>query len=72
MQRTMLKSRIHRATVTDSDLHCDVENGARFETYAIADGLDNYSPRVVHVDGRNEILNIDREVETLFRAPTAA
>ena len=61
MQRVMLKSKIHRATVTDSDLHyvgsitidpelleaadmleyeqvhvVDVDNGARFETYAIA------------------------------------
>jgi aspartate 1-decarboxylase len=61
VQRTMLKSKIHRATVTDSDLHyvgsitidpelleaadilefeqvavVDVNNGSRFETYAIA------------------------------------
>ncbi len=61
MLRTMLKSKIHRATVTDCDLHyvgsitvdpelleaadireheqvhvLDVDNGARFETYAIA------------------------------------
>ncbi|MDQ6915850.1 MAG: aspartate 1-decarboxylase [Actinomycetota bacterium] len=61
MQRVMLKSKIHRATVTDCDLHyvgsitvdpdlleaadvreheqvhvLDVDNGARFETYAIA------------------------------------
>ena len=61
MLRTMLKSKIHRATVTDCDLHyvgsitidpllldaadilaheqvtvVDVDNGARFETYAIA------------------------------------
>jgi aspartate 1-decarboxylase len=61
MQRVMLKSKIHRATVTDSELHyvgsitidpelleaadileheqvhvVDVDNGARFETYAIA------------------------------------
>ena len=60
MQRTMLKSKIHRASITDSDLHyvgsitidpdlldaadilegeqvhvVDVDNGARFETYAI-------------------------------------
>jgi len=59
--RTMLKSKIHRATVTDCDLHyvgsitidrdlleaadilpqekvavVDIDNGARFETYAIA------------------------------------
>ena len=61
MRRTMLKSKIHRARVTASDLHyvgsitvdaelleaadilehelvhvLDVDNGARFETYAIA------------------------------------
>jgi aspartate 1-decarboxylase len=61
MTRTMLKSKIHRATVTDSNLHyvgsitidpelleaadvleyeqvavLDIDNGARFETYAIA------------------------------------
>jgi aspartate 1-decarboxylase len=60
MQRTMLKSKIHRARVTDCDLHyvgsitidqdlldaadilpheqvtiVDIDNGARFETYAI-------------------------------------
>jgi aspartate 1-decarboxylase len=60
MQRMMLKSKIHRATVTDSDLHyigsitldpdlmeaadirefeqvavLDIDNGERFETYAI-------------------------------------
>ena len=61
MQRVMLKSKIHRATVTGSDLNyvgsitvdselleaadileheqvhvVDVDNGARFETYAVA------------------------------------
>jgi aspartate 1-decarboxylase len=61
MQRMMLKSKIHRATVTACDLHyagsvtvdpdlleaadireheqvhlLDIDNGARFETYAIA------------------------------------
>ncbi len=61
MRRTMLKSKIHRATVTGADLHyvgsitidpelleagdilehelvhvLDIDNGARFETYAIA------------------------------------
>jgi aspartate 1-decarboxylase len=61
MQRVMLKSKIHRGSVTDCDLHyvgsitvdpelleaadireheqvhvLDVDNGARFETYAIA------------------------------------
>jgi aspartate 1-decarboxylase len=60
MQRQMLKSKIHRATVTDANLHyvgsitidaelmreadlvpgehvhvLDIDNGARFETYAI-------------------------------------
>jgi aspartate 1-decarboxylase len=132
MQRTMLKSKIHRATVTDCDLHyvgsitidpelleaadmlefeqvavLDIDNGARFETYTIAGErgsgdmkvngaaarlvhrgdtiivisyaaydpheLENYSPRVVHVGTRNQILNIDREVATLLtQAPTVA
>ena len=34
------------------------------------DELDNYSPRVAHVDARYEILNIDREVATRPRART--
>jgi aspartate 1-decarboxylase len=131
MQRTMLKSKIHRATVTDCDLHyvgsitidpdlleaadileheqvhvLDIDNGARFETYTIAgprgsgdmklngaaarlvhhgdtiivisyaaydpDEMDNYDPRVVHVDAQNQIINVDSEVATLLRAPTAA
>jgi aspartate 1-decarboxylase len=132
MQRTMLKSKIHRASVTDCDLHyvgsitidpelleaadirefeqvavVDVDNGARFETYTIAgepgsgdmkvngaaarlvhrgdtiivisyaaynpDELENYNPRVVHVDTHNEIIHVDREVATLLTAaPTAA
>jgi aspartate 1-decarboxylase len=106
----MMKSKIHRATVTGADLHyvgsitldpvlmeranifeheqvqvVDIDNGARFETYAIKGGrgdvvlngaaarlvhpgdrviiityadyedaeLENYQPRVVHVDSRN-------------------
>jgi aspartate 1-decarboxylase len=84
----------------------DVDNGARFETYAIAgrrgsgdmkvngaaarlvhrgdtiivisyagydpDDLEQYNPRVVHVDANNEILQVDSEVATLLWAPTAA
>lgn len=63
MRRRMMKSKIHRATVTDADLHyvgsitldtalleaadvreweqvtvVDIDNGARFETYAIPGG----------------------------------
>jgi aspartate 1-decarboxylase len=132
MQRTMLKSKIHRASVTDCDLHyvgsitidpdlleaadirefeqvavVDVDNGARFETYTIAgepgsgdmkvngaaarlvhkgdtiivisyaaydpDELQNYNPRVVHVNAHNEIITVDREVATLLTAaPTTA
>jgi aspartate 1-decarboxylase len=108
----MMKSKIHRATVTDADLHyvgsitvdrdlmdqadlmefeqvavVDIDNGARLETYVIegtrgsgdiclngaaarlvspgdriiiisyadydADELDDFEPRVVHVDRRN-------------------
>jgi aspartate 1-decarboxylase len=123
--RTMLKSKIHRATVTASDLHyvgsitidpdlleaadilaheqvavVDVDNGARFETYTIegergsgeikVNGaaarlvhhgdtiivisyaqydraeLQSYEPVVVHVDGENRIIHVDREVATLL------
>jgi aspartate 1-decarboxylase len=110
MRRRMMKSKVHRATVTDADLHyvgsitldaelmaladiremeqvhvLDIDNGARFETYAIPGGpgdvclngaaarlvapgdriivityadyeeaeLDEYAPRVVHVDTNN-------------------
>ena len=112
MQRTMMKSKIHRATVTDANLHyrgsitidrdlmeaadllefeqvhvVDIDNGARFETYVIegergsgviclngaaarlvqrgdrvivisyasydAAELNDYAPRVVHVDDAN-------------------
>jgi aspartate 1-decarboxylase len=125
MHRTMLKSKIHRATVTDADLHyvgsitvdpelleaadileheqvavVDVNNGARFETYTIAGErgsgevkvngaaarlvhhgdtviiisyaqydrteMEHYEPRVVHVDSRNRIVTVDREVATLL------
>jgi aspartate 1-decarboxylase len=125
MQRTMLKSKIHRATVTDCDLHyvgsitvdpdlleaadillheqvavVDVDNGARFETYTIAgvrgsgeikvngaaarlvhrgdtiiiisyaqysrEELDEYRPRVVHVNSLNEIIQVDERVEALL------
>jgi aspartate 1-decarboxylase len=131
MQRTMLKSKVHRATVTGCDLHyvgsitidpdlldaadirefeqvavVDVDNGARFETYTIAgergsgemkvngaaarlvhrgdtiivisyggydpDDLEHYSPRVVHVDAHNQILQVNSEVATLLGAPTTA
>ena len=114
MRRRMMKSKIHRATVTGANLHyvgsvsidtelltladilpyeqvtvLDIDNGARFETYAIegergqiclngaaarlvAPGdkviiityadyeraeLERYAPRVVHVDGRNRVMD---------------
>lgn len=127
MHRTMMKSKIHRATVTGADLNyigsvsidrtlmehadlleneqvhiLDVDNGARFETYVIegAPGeiclngaaarlvhpgdrviivsyaayeeaeLEDYEPRVVHVDSRNrptdpEFQQLDRELHDL-------
>ena len=78
MHRRMLKSKIHRATVTDANLHYvgsvsidpellaaadirefeqvhvgDVNNGARFETYAMPGGagevcLNGAAARLVH------------------------
>ena len=124
MQRQMLKSKIHRATVTDSNLHyvgsvtidaelmehadllpgehvhvLDVDNGARFETYVIEGGrgagdmclngaaarlvqpgdrviivsyglyseaeLAHHAPRVVHVDERNAIVQVDDDPAAL-------
>jgi len=124
MQRQMLKSKIHRATVTDSDLHyvgsvtidaelmehadllpvehvhvLDVDNGARFETYVIEGErgagdmclngaaarlvqpgdrviivsyglyseaeLADHAPRVVHVDERNAIVQVDHDPTAL-------
>src|SRR5512133_2465543 len=124
MQRTMLKSKIHRATVTDCDLHyvgsitidpdlleaadileheqvavVDVDNGARFETYTIAGErgsgevkvngaaarlvhtgdtvivvsyasydereLEAYEPTVVHVNSRNQIVEVNSNVDLL-------
>ena len=78
MRRRMMKSKVHRATVTSADLHyvgsisldpvlmdaadireweqvavLDIDNGARFETYAIAGGegevcLNGAAARLVH------------------------
>jgi aspartate 1-decarboxylase len=78
MRRRMMKSKIHRATVTDANLHyvgsitldaelleqadireweqvtiVDIDNGARFETYAIVGGpgdvcLNGAAARLVH------------------------
>ena len=120
MRRTMLKSKIHRARVTGSDLHyvgsitvdpdlleaadiraneqvhvVDVDNGSRLVTYTIAGErgsgdlqlngaaarlvhtgdtvivisyadlddaeLDDYAPRVVHVDEGNRIIAVDSD-----------
>ena len=82
MQRLMMKSKIHRATVTGADLDyvgsitldpallsaadileheqvhvLDLDNGARFETYAIAGGpgdvvLNGAAARLVHTGDR--------------------
>jgi aspartate 1-decarboxylase len=121
----MLKSKIHRATLTGSDLNyvgsitvdaelleaadirehemvhvLDIDNGARFETYTISGApgsgemqvngaaarlvhtgdrvivvsyaeygeveLDAYEPRVVHVNGSNEIVTVDDAVAELL------
>ena len=124
MQRHMLKSKIHRATVTGCDLHyvgsvtldadlmrsadllpgelvhvLDVDNGNRFETYVIEgepgsgevcvngaaarlvhlgdrvivvaygvfdeSELESHEPRVVHVDERNAIVQVDADPASL-------
>jgi aspartate 1-decarboxylase len=82
MQRLMMKSKIHRATVTGADINyvgsitldprlmeladlleheqvhvLDLDNGARFETYAISGGpgdvvLNGAAARLVHTGDR--------------------
>jgi aspartate 1-decarboxylase len=125
LKRSMLKSKVHRGTVTDSDLHyvgsitmdgdlleaadilehelvhvLDIDNGNRFETYTIAgrrgsgdliingaaarlvhtgdtvivvsyaeyeeEEIGSYEPKVVHVNGRNRIVDVDSNVERLI------
>src|SRR5919197_2804093 len=86
VRRTMMKSKIHRATVTGADLNyvgsisldpelialadiveweqvhvLDVDNGARFETYAIPGGpgevtLNGAAARLVHTGDRLIVL----------------
>jgi aspartate 1-decarboxylase len=128
MQRQMLKSKIHRATITDCDVDYvgsitldpelmrrsdllvneqvhvwDIDNGARFITYAIegeegsgtvqvngaaarlvspnhkvivasfgayddAD-LETYSPVVVHVGEKNEVVSVDSDPTVLLSHP---
>ena len=120
MHRRMMKSKIHRARVTDANLHyvgsitldtrlmeladireweqvqvVDIDNGARLETYAIPGGagdvclngaaarlvqpgdrviiitygdydeaeLEDYEPRVVHVDSSNRPVDEDAASE---------
>ena len=120
MHRRMMKSKIHRARVTDANLHyvgsitldtrlmeladireweqvqvVDIDNGSRFETYAIPGGpgdvclngaaarlvqpgdrviiitygdydeaeLEEYEPRVVHVDSSNRPVDEDSASE---------
>ena len=131
MQRQMLKSKIHRATVTACDVDYvgsitidpelmrsadlipneqvhvwDIDNGARFVTYAIEgepgsramqvngaaarltreghkvivasfgaydeNDLEAYAPVVVHVDERNEVLEVDSHPEVLLDSPIAS
>jgi aspartate 1-decarboxylase len=125
MNRTMLKSKIHRGRITGSDLNyvgsitidadlleasdilehelvhvLDVDNGARFETYTIAGRrgsgeitvngaaarlvhtgdtvivvsyaqydereLEQYEPKVVHVNAENQIVTVDDAVAELL------
>ena len=87
MQRIMMKSKVHRATVTGADLDyvgsitldtrlmeladiheheqvhvLDIDNGARFETYAISGGagevvLNGAAARLVHPGDRVIIIS---------------
>jgi len=92
VQRTMMKSKIHRATVTGADVDyvgsitldpelmrlaairefeqvhvLDIDNGARFETYAMAGRpgdviLNGAAARLVHVDECNRPIPAEQAV----------
>jgi aspartate 1-decarboxylase len=73
MRRTMLKSKIHRATVTGSDLHyvgsitidqelLDAADIREHEQVQVVD----VEPRVVHVNRDNEIVITDDTVRELL------
>ena len=94
MQRTMMKSKIHRATVTAADLNyvgsitldpelmaaadlleheqvhvLDLDNGARFETYAIRGGpgdvvVNGAAARLVHTGDRVIVISYATYGET--------
>ncbi|MBD14520.1 MAG: aspartate 1-decarboxylase [Planctomycetaceae bacterium] len=124
MMRFVMRSKIHRATVTDADVDyvgsisidsdlmlaagieewekvhvLDVTNGSRLETYAIkapagsgkicingaaahlvhpgdlvilltfegisSDEIDSYSPTIVHVNARNEVVDIGQTLDAV-------
>lgn len=67
MKRTMLKSKIHRARVTGADLHYVGSITIDRDLLEAADilaqeELERYQPRVVHVNGRNSIVQVDDRV----------
>jgi aspartate 1-decarboxylase len=65
MQRVMLKSKVHRATVTDCDLH-DVGSITMDPDLLEAAELERHAARVVHVAaGTNEIVAVDSAVAEL-------
>ena len=122
--RFVMRSKIHRATITDADVDyvgsisidselmkaagieewekvhvLDVTNGSRLETYAIkapagsgkmcingaaahlvppgalvilltfegisADEIEDYSPTIVHVNAKNEVVDISQELDAM-------
>jgi aspartate 1-decarboxylase len=71
VNRTMLKSKIHRATVTDCDLHYVGSITIDPELLEAADEMENYRPRVVHVGADNEVLALDDAVAALLSADAA-
>jgi aspartate 1-decarboxylase len=89
MHLSLLKTKIHRATVTHSELNYegsiaiddnllaatgirefeqvhiwDVTNGARFSTYAIRAEAGSFKPKLVYVDGNNQISHTNDTIPT--------
>jgi aspartate 1-decarboxylase len=67
MNRQMLKSKIHRARITDSDLHYVGSITIDRDLLEASDILEHelVEPTVVHVNSNNQIIDVNSNVDLL-------
>ena len=59
LQRVMLRAKLHRATVTEADLHYEGSCGIDEDLLDAAD-MREYEPKVVLLDERNRVKEIKK------------